>query len=131
MKAVNESQVPGAVIYHYYYFGDQAKTGENSGNIGMHYFRNKDPGAFVSISGGGVLAASQHKEQAFALLKWITGPKGQAILRDGDSYEYAIGVGAQSNSKLEPLAKLDPPTVDPATLNGKKVIDLMMQAGLL
>ena len=36
------------VIYHYYYFGDQAKTGENSDNVALHYFRNQDPGAFVS-----------------------------------------------------------------------------------
>ncbi len=30
LKAVNAGQVEGGVIYHYYYFGDQAKTGENS-----------------------------------------------------------------------------------------------------
>ena len=56
MKAVNAGQVDGAVIYHYYYYGDMAKTGENSEKVGLHYFRNEDPGAFVSISGAGVLA---------------------------------------------------------------------------
>src|SRR4051812_40774296 len=30
MKGVNAEEVEGAVIYHYYYFGDKAKTGENS-----------------------------------------------------------------------------------------------------
>src|SRR5262249_12565405 len=45
MKAVNADQADGAVIYHYYYFGDQAKTGENSNKLGVHYFRHKDPGA--------------------------------------------------------------------------------------
>jgi iron(III) transport system substrate-binding protein len=56
---------------------------------------------------------------------------GQDILRTGDSYEYAVGVGAESNPKLVPLADLQAPTVDPSKLNGKKVIELMMQAGLL
>lgn len=51
------------MIYHYYWFGHQAKTGENSGNTAMHYFRNQDPGAFVSISGGGVLATSKNKRR--------------------------------------------------------------------
>src|SRR5262249_2966796 len=51
MKAVNAGLVEGALIYHYYYYGDQAKTGENSKNIGLHYFKNEAPGAFVSISG--------------------------------------------------------------------------------
>ncbi len=45
MKAVNAGQIDGGVIYHYYPFVDQAKTGENSGNIKLHYFKNKDPGA--------------------------------------------------------------------------------------
>src|SRR5580693_4625177 len=39
MKAVNASQVEGALIYHYYWFGDQAKTGENSKNVELAYFR--------------------------------------------------------------------------------------------
>src|SRR6185312_7790127 len=43
MKAVNAGQIEGAVIYHYYYFGDQAKTGENSNNVALHYFRHQDP----------------------------------------------------------------------------------------
>ena len=131
MKAVNAGQVDGAVIYHYYYFGDQAKTGKNSKNVALHYFRNQDPGAFVSISGGGVLASSKHQQQAQAFLKWITGKGGQDILKTGDSYEYAVGVGAESNPKLVPLADLQAPKVEPSALNSKAVTDLMTRAGLL
>jgi iron(III) transport system substrate-binding protein len=130
MKAVNAGEIDGGVIYHYYYFTDQAKTGENSGNVALHYFRNKDPGAFVSISGAGVLASSKHASEAEAFIKWIAG-KGQDVLRTGGSFEYAIGLGAHSNPKLEPLAKLDPPVVSPDKLNNKKVVDLMSAAGLL
>ena len=131
MKAVNAGEIDGGVIYHYYYFGDQAKTGENSKNVGLHYFKNQDPGAFVSISGGGVLASSKHPKEAQAFLKWVTGKGGQDVLKTGTSYEYAIGKGAESNPKLVPLADLQAPKVDPATLNSKKVIDLMTHAGLL
>ncbi|MFO1073581.1 MAG: iron ABC transporter substrate-binding protein [Geminicoccaceae bacterium] len=131
MKAVNAGEVDGALIYHYYYFGDQAKTGENSGNIGLHYFRHQDPGAFVSVSGAGVLKSSKHQEQAEAFVRWMVGKGGQEILRDGDSFEYAIAIGADANPKLEPIAKLDPPKVDPAKLNNPQVTDLMTKAGLL
>ncbi|WP_192251401.1 iron ABC transporter substrate-binding protein [Mesorhizobium silamurunense] len=131
MKAVNAGEIDGGVIFHYYYFGDQAKTGENSKNIGQHYFKKQDPGAFVSISGGGVLASSKHPKEAQAFLKWVTGKGGQEVLKTGTSYEYAVGKGAESNPKLVPLADLQAPKVDPATLNSKKVIDLMTQAGLL
>ena len=64
LKAVNAGQVDSGVIYHYYAFVDQAKTGENSKNTALHYFKHQDPGAFVSISGGGVLASSKHQEEA-------------------------------------------------------------------
>lgn len=131
MKAVNAGEIDGGVIYHYYYFGDQAKTGENSKNVALHYFKNQDPGAFVSISGGGVLASSKHQKEAQAFLKWVTGKGGQEILKTGTSFEYAVGKDAQSNPKLVPLADLQAPKVDPATLNSKKVIDLMTAAGLL
>lgn len=131
MKAVNAGEVEGAVIYHYYYFGDQAKTGENSGNVGLHYFRGQDPGAFLSTSGAGVLESSKHKKQAEAFVKWMSGRKGQAVLREGDSFEYAIGNGEASNPKLEPISKLDAPKVEPSQLDSKKVTELMTAAGLL
>jgi iron(III) transport system substrate-binding protein len=131
MKAVNAGQTEGALIYHYYYFGDQAKTGENSRNVSLHYFKNQDPGAFVSISGGGILASSKHKQQAQAFLKWLTGKQGQAVLRDGTSYEYAVGRGETSNKALVPLDELQAPKVEPSALNNAKVTDMMTAAGLL
>jgi iron(III) transport system substrate-binding protein len=131
MKAVNAGEIDGGVIYHYYWFGDQAKTGENSNNVALHYFRNQDPGAFVSTSGGGVLASSKHPKEAQAFVKWIAGKGGQDILKNGTSYEYAVGVGAESNPKLVPLADLQAPKIDPSKLNSKKVSDLMTAAGLL
>ncbi len=131
MKAVNAGEIDGGVIYHYYWFGDQAKTGENSKNVALHYFKNEDPGAFVSISGGGVLASSKHPKEAQAFVKWIAGKGGQDILKNGTSYEYAVGNGAESNPKLVPLADLQAPKVEPSQLNSKKVTDLMTAAGLL
>lgn len=131
LKAVNAGQIDSGVIYHYYYFVDQAKTGENSKNTQLHYFKHQDPGAFVSISGGGVLASSKHKAQAQAFIKWITGKTGQDILRTNNAFEYAVGVNAASNEKLVPLNKLEAPKVEPSTLNSKKVTELMTQAGIL
>ena len=128
LKAVNAGEVEGGVIYHYYRVGDQAKTGENSKNIEEHYFRNQDPGAFVSVSGGGVLASSKRKPEAQAFVQWLTAKGGQEILKTGDSYEYAVGNGAASHPKLVPLTDLQAPKVDPAKLNSKKVSYLMTQA---
>lgn len=131
LKAVNAGEIDGGIIYHYYWFGDQAKTAENSNNTALHYFKHQDPGAFISISGGGILAASQHQKEAQAFLKWITGKGGQDILRDGDSYEYAVGKDAQSNSKLVPMTELQAPAIEPSKLNSQEVTDMMTAAGLI
>ena len=131
MRGANVGEVAGALIYHYYYFGDQAGTAESSNKLGVHYFGNEDPGAFVSISGGGVLKASDNPDAAQAFLAFIVGPKGQAILRDGNSYEYPIASGVEPNPALPPLATLGYPKVDPSLLNAQEVVQLMTAAGVM
>ncbi len=131
MKAVNAGEIDAALIYHYYYYGDQAKTGENSKNVTPYYFKNQDPGAFVSVSGGGVLKTAKNAAAAQAFLKFITGKKGQEVLKNGTSFEYAIASNVAANDKLVPIKDLQAPTVDPAKLNSAKVTELMTKAGLL
>jgi iron(III) transport system substrate-binding protein len=131
MQAVNAGEIPGGIIYHYYWFRDQDGTKEQSGNTKLHYFKHQDPGAFVSVSGGGVLASSRNKEKAQQFLAFITGPTGQEILGKGYSFEYPVANGAAANPALPPLDSLEAPAIDPSTLNGTEVIDLMTDAGLL
>jgi iron(III) transport system substrate-binding protein len=131
MKAVNAGQSAMGVIYHYYWYRDQALDKASSGNTKLHYFKNEDPGAFVSLSGGGVLKSSKHAADAQKFLAFVTSKAGQDILTTTKVKEYAVGKGASSDSALPPLASLEAPKIDPFTLNGPKVIELMTQAGLL
>jgi len=131
LRAVNAGQVDGGVIYHYYWFRDQAKTKEISNNTALHYFRNSDPGAFVSISGGGVLESSKRKDQAQQFLTFITSKAGQEVLENGTSFEYPVASGVPANPALIPLADLQAPAVNPSDLDAQKVTDLMTKAGLL
>ena len=131
LKAVNAGEVDGGVIYHYYWFRDQAKTKEMSANTALHYFKNEDPGAFVSLSGGGVLESSKKKDQAQQFIRFITGKAGQEVLENGDSFEYTVASGVPANPALPPLDSLQAPAVDPSTLNSQEVTDLMTKAGLL
>lgn len=131
LRAVNAGEVAGGVIYHYYYFRDQASTKEISGNTSLYYFKHQDPGAFVSIPGGGVLASSKKKDQAQQFLKFITGKAGQEVLENGTSFEYPVASGVPANKVLVPLVDLQAPNVNPSDLNAPKVTELMTQAGLL
>lgn len=131
MKAVNSGEVDAAVIYHYYYTADQAETGENSNNLEPYYFKNSDAGAFVSVSGAGVLKSSDNQAAANAFLEFITSKKGQETLGAGSDYEYPISADVTPREGLVPLEELQAPEVDPATLNSEKVVELMTTAGLL
>ncbi|KXW76211.1 iron ABC transporter substrate-binding protein, partial [Mycolicibacterium phlei DSM 43071] len=131
LKAVNAGEVDGGIIYHYYWFRDQAETKEISGNTALHYFKNEDPGAFISLSGGGVLKSSKKPEEAQQFIKFVTSRAGQEVLEKGTSYEYPVASGVPANPALPPLDSLQAPKVDPSTLDEKKVTELMTQAGLL
>ena len=130
MKAVNAGEIPGGVIYHYYWYGDQAKTGENSDKTKLLFWGDQDPGAFLSVSGGGVLASSTKQQQAQQFLKFITSKVGQQVVAD-TVLEYPVGSDVPANPALKPITQLQPPTIDPASLNGPEVADLMTQAGLI
>nr|WP_313776123.1 iron ABC transporter substrate-binding protein [Mycobacterium sp.] len=131
LRAVNDGEIDGGIIYHYYWFRDQAKTKEISANTALHYFRNEDPGAFISTSGGGVLESSKKKDQAQQFLKFITSRTGQEVLEKGTSFEYPVASDVPANPALPALDTLQAPKVDPSTLDAAKVTDLMTTAGLL
>ena len=131
MKGVNAGEIESGVIYHYYWHKDQAESGANSKNVKQVFFDNKDAGAFLSVSGAGVIKSSKNQAEAQQLVKYLNGPAGQKVLADSKALEYPIGNGAAANKVLKPLGELSPPTVDLATLNGPKVVSLMQTVGLL
>ncbi|MGH3675258.1 MAG: iron ABC transporter substrate-binding protein [Mycobacterium sp.] len=131
LEAVNAGELDGGIIYHYYWYRDQAETKENSGNTALHYFRNDDPGAFISVSGGGVLASSDRPQEAQQFIRFITSRAGQEVLEKGTSFEYPVASSVSANPALPPFDELQAPNVDLSTLQTQKVSDMMTQAGLL
>ncbi|MGZ6772823.1 MAG: extracellular solute-binding protein, partial [Mycobacteriaceae bacterium] len=97
----------------------------------LKYFGNQDPGAFVSVSGAGVLKSSKHQEAAQKFVAFLTSKKGQQVLSDSKAMEYSIASDVPANPKLSPLSTLDPPKVDVSALNGPRVVALMQQSGLI
>lgn len=131
MKAVNAGEIETGIIYHYYWYEDQAEGGANSNDVKLKFLGNQDPGAFVSVSGAGVLASSEHPAQAQQFVAFLTSAAGQEAIAGSGALEYPIASGVAANPALIPLSELDPPLVDPTELNGPRVVELMQQAGLI
>ena len=90
MQSVNEGDVDAGIAYHYYWYRDQQESGENSDSTALHFFGDQDPGAFVSISGAGVLASSEHQDNAQQFVEFLTSTEGQQAMADSYALEYPL-----------------------------------------
>ena len=131
LESVNAGEVDAGVIYHYYWYRDQAESGEHSDKTKLHFFGDKDPGAFVSVSGAGVLKSSNKQADAQKFLAYISGEKGQQALADSYALEYPLNPAVSLKPPVKPFSELDPPLIDVAELNGPKVISLLQEVGFL
>jgi len=131
LESVNSGEVPAGVIYHYYWYRDQEESGENSDSSQLHFFGKKDPGAFISVSGAGVLKSSDDAADARKFVDYLTSKEGQQVIADSYALEYTLNPQVALDRDVKPLSELQPPAVDVSDLNGPKVVSLMQEAGFL
>jgi iron(III) transport system substrate-binding protein len=131
LEAVNAGEVDTGIIYHYYWYRDQEESGENSSDSALHFFGDQDAGAFVSVSGAGVLASSDKQADAQEFVRYLSSVQGQQALADSYALEYPLNPEVELDSSVKPLDELEPPRIDLTSLNGPQVIELMQDAGLL
>ena len=131
LESVNAGESEVGIIYHYYWYRDQAESGEVSDNSALYFFRNQDPGAFVSVSGAGVLASSDNQADAEKFVDYLTSEAGQQGLADSYALEYPLNPAVQLDPPVEPFDSLQPPVVNVSDLDGQAVVDLMTEVGFL
>jgi iron(III) transport system substrate-binding protein len=131
LESVNSGESPVGIIYHYYWYRDQAESGEVSDHTQLHFFGNQDPGAFVSVSGAGVLASSKHKTDAEKFVGYLTSTAGQQRLADSYALEYPLNPEVRLAPPVKPFSELQPPAVAVSDLDSDKVVDLMTDVGFL
>jgi iron(III) transport system substrate-binding protein len=131
LESVDSGEKATGVIYHYYWYRDQEESGENSDSSKLHFFGRQDPGAFISVSGAGVLKASDHRKDANAFVDYLVSEEGQKVIADSYALEYTLNPQVDLGRGVKPLSELAPPAVDVSALDGPKVVELMQEAGFL
>jgi len=132
LEAVNSGQAEVGIVYHYYWARDRAENGDLSDNSEQHYFTDQDPGAFVSVSGAGVLESSDMKDEAEQFVEFLAGEKGQQIIADSYALEYPLNPDVTLEADtVKPFSELEPPTVNVSDLDSEAVVDLMTEVGFL
>ena len=131
LESVNAGESEIGIIYHYYWYRDQAESGEVSDNSQLHFFGNQDPGAFVSVSGAGLLASSDMAEEAEEFIAFLTSEQGAQALADSYALEYPLNPAVELPAPVKPFSELQPPEVSVSDLDGQTVVELMTEAGFL
>jgi iron(III) transport system substrate-binding protein len=131
LESVNAGEVATGIIYHYYWYRDQEESGQNSDSSQLHFFGNQDPGAFVSVSGAGVLASTENQSDAEEFVSFLVGEEGQQALADSYALEYPLNPAVDLGRGVKPFSELEPPRVDVSALNGPEVIEMMQEEGFI
>jgi len=131
LEAVNAGESELGIIYHYYWYRDQQESGDVSDNSELYFFGDQDPGAFVSLSGAGVLASSDNQPEAARFVEFLTGETGQRALADSYALEYPLNQAAELAPPVRPFSELQPPAVDVSDLDGERVVELLTEVGFL
>ncbi|KAB2808387.1 iron ABC transporter substrate-binding protein [Pimelobacter simplex] len=131
LEAVNSGEIEVGIVYHYYWERDHKESGDVSDHSSQYYFANGDPGAFVSVSGAGILKSSDMKTEARKFIEFLVNEKGQQILADSYALEYPLNAAVQLEGVQKPFSELQPPAVNVSDLDAKKVVDLMTEVGFL
>jgi iron(III) transport system substrate-binding protein len=131
LQSVDAGESEVGIIYHYYWYRDQKENGDVSDDSELYFFDEQDPGAFVSVSGAGILASSDSKPDAEEFISYLTSEAGQQVLADSYALEYPLNPAVELAPPVKPFGDLQPPAVGISDLDGETVVDLMTEAGFL
>ena len=131
LESVNSGESAIGIIYHYYWYRDQQEAGDNSDSSELYFFERQDPGAFLSISGAGVLAGGENPDEAQEFVSYLTSEEGQQALADSYALEYPLNPDVRLEPPVKPLDELQPPEVGISELDGDTVVELLTEAGFL
>ncbi|TWG99152.1 iron(III) transport system substrate-binding protein [Nocardioides sp. J9] len=131
LEAVDSGQVEVGIVYHYYWERDRKENGDVSDSSAQHYFTDQDPGAFVSVSGAGILESSDMKDEAEKFIEFLVNETGQQVLADSYALEYPLNPAVELPGVTKAFSELEPPEVNVSDLDARKVVDLMTEVGFL
>lgn len=130
LESVDSGEVDLGIVYHYYWERDRAEGGDVSDNSEQYYFSDQDPGAFVSVSGAGILDSSDMKDEARQFVEFLVSEPGQQALADSYALEYPLNPAVELDG-VKPFGELEPPQVNVSDLDAEAVVDLMTEVGFL
>ncbi len=129
--AVDAGEVQIGLINHYYLHELMAEKGADNVTARNQFMAPEDPGGLVNVAGVGILESSDQREQALALVDYLTGAKAQEFFAQ-QTFEYPLTEGVAAPEGLPSLESLGAPSIDLSDLDSiAQTQALLAGAGLL
>ncbi|MGH2582750.1 MAG: iron ABC transporter substrate-binding protein [Anaerolineales bacterium] len=125
VAAVAAGEVDAGLVNHYYLYRFLAEQGE-SFPARNHYLTSGGPGSLVMVSGAGILASSQHQENAQRFLEFMLSSVAQQYFAS-QTFEYPLVEGVVTSSLLTPLFDLNSPAISMDALSDLEGTTALLQ----
>jgi iron(III) transport system substrate-binding protein len=132
VEAVASGEIDVGLVNHYYLY--LVKEEQPDAPIANHFFEAGDPGALVSVAGAGVLAGSEHREDAERFVEFLLSDESQRFYVDeAEEAEYPLVAGIAPKQGLPPLMQLKGPNVDLSSFGPEleRTVELLRETGYL
>ncbi len=106
IKRIEDLSDPKIAVMNTYYFGKMKFNEKNpeqkewANSIELVFTNQEDRGNHINVAGGGVIKYSKNKDNAIALLEFLTQPKAQ-VLYSSINYEYPVNPDMQLTDELK------------------------------
>lgn len=105
VQAVEAGEIDIGWVNHYY-LHQLRKPGMRAANYSFPAGASADAGNVLMLSGIGITSHSKKREDAAALVRWLTGDRAQRYF-SLENYEYPVRPGVPTHPDVPPIAELN------------------------
>ena len=130
VAATAAGEIDVAFVNHYYLYRFIQENGEDFA-ARNYYLTEGGPGSMIMVAGAGILETSENKDNAEKFLRFMLSTVAQQYFT-GQTYEYPLVAGVNTNRLLTPLDEINNPQIDMASLGDiQGTQSLLRELGIL
>ena len=130
VAATAAGEIDVAFVNHYYLYRFIQENGEDFAARNYHLTEG-GPGSLIMVAGAGILETSKNKDNAEKFLRFMLSTVAQQYFT-GQTYEYPLVDGVNTNRLLTPLDEINNPQIDMASLGDiQGTQSLLRELGIL
>jgi len=130
VAATAAGEIDVAFVNHYYLYRFIQEDGEDFAARNYH-LTERGPGSLIMVAGAGILETSENKDNAEKFLRFMLSTVAQQYFA-GQTYEYPLVEGVNTNRLLTPLNEINNPQIDMASLGDiQGTQSLLRELGIL